>query len=357
MNNLFKSNWEETKQSFLNWWCKTNISRPLIVFEPYIFYMDNSKQLLKDWQGNWESMWTSVRDMLSQLESDFKYNHFTGDEFPFYSPYLGPGSLAIHLGSQVNFGKDTIWFSECFNDLDDLQLEFNKECKWWKWTINALKYAKERSAGRYLVSIPDIQMGLDVLASLIGTQNLLYSLIDSPSRIHQLQRKLIDIWKLVYNKLYHIVKEEDGWSSYTHFYIWGPGKVSTLQCDFSSMISPAMFEEFMIPYLKEYAKELDCNIYHLDGPDSLRHLDLLLDVNEIQCIQWTPGAGNPDGGDPCWDSLYKRTLDKGKCIYALVSSANVLDFVKRFGKKGVYIRTNIENRDEAVELLDAITRL
>lgn len=78
---------------------------------------------------------------------------------------------------------------------------------------------------------------------------------------------------------------------------------------------------------------------------------------EVQCIQWTPGAGKPDGGDPCWDEIYKKTLNQGKNIYALMSADKVENFVKRFGKKGVYLRTEVENEQQARELFICINSL
>ncbi|MCB0021402.1 MAG: hypothetical protein KDD91_00045, partial [Caldilinea sp.] len=34
----------------------------------------------------------------------------------------------------------------------------------------------------------------------------------------------------------------------------------------------------------------------------------------LDAIQWTPGVGQPQGGDPCWYDLYRRILAGGKSI-------------------------------------------
>ena len=46
----------------------------------------------------------------------------------------------------------------------------------------------------------------------------------------------------------------------------------------------------------------------------MRHLPALLEIEELNAIQWTPGVGQPQGGDPCWYDLYKRIRAGGKAI-------------------------------------------
>lgn len=99
-----------------------------------------------------------------------------------------------------------------------------------------------------------------------------------------------------------------------------PGRVAKLQCDFSAMISPDMFKEFVLPYLKKQCDYLDYSLCHLDG-----HL--------------------------CWDGIYKKILEAGKLIYATMKPHEVKPFVKRFGKRNVLIYTNTTTEDEALRLI------
>ena len=105
------------------------------------------------------------------------------------------------------------------------------------------------------------------------------------------------------------------------------------------MISKDMFAEIALPYLREQTQWLDKSMYHLDGVDAIKHLDSVLSLENLNALQWTPGAGQPDGGDETWDFIYEKALDHEKSIYALVAPWNIPRFVKKFGKKGVYIVT------------------
>jgi len=46
------------------------------------------------------------------------------------------------------------------------------------------------------------------------------------------------------------------------------------------------FDDFVAPELDELSSWLDHSLYHLDGPGALRHLERLLAIPELDCVQW-----------------------------------------------------------------------
>lgn len=48
----------------------------------------------------------------------------------------------------------------------------------------------------------------------------------------------------------------------------------------------------------------------------MHHLPALLEIEELNAIQWTPGVGEPQGGSPKWYDLYKKILAGGKSVMA-----------------------------------------
>ena len=95
---------------------------------------------------------------------------------------------------------------------------------------------------------------------------------------------------------------------------WAPGRMSKLQCDFSAMISPEMFGEFMVPVLTEMTGRLDYCMYHWDGTGALAHHDHLLSIPRLSMIQWTPGAGVEDVTHRRWWPYYHKTIEAGKKV-------------------------------------------
>ena len=62
-------------------------------------------------------------------------------------------------------------------------------------------------------------------------------------------------------------------------------------CDFNFLIGPREFERLFLPDIARQAATAGRAIFHLDGPGAARHIDALLDLPELQAIQFVPGAG------------------------------------------------------------------
>ena len=341
-----KTNWHETRDRFDFWW-KHDLKKPLIQC-----VCPSRKKGEKQPVNiqNPAELFTKLPDSIIRFENNAQDTCYLFDSVPHYYPNLGPGSLGVFLGAKPHFTPETVWYEPCFRELDGVSLSLEKGRQWLDFSLNALRQAKSRSKGLYLTAIPDLIEGLDTLAALIGTQELMYALVDCPEEIHRLQRELISLYQQAYDMHWQIVKDDEDYSAYCAFAIWGKGKTAKVQCDVSAMLSPQMFEEFELPYLKKQCEGLDNIIYHLDGVDAIRHLDAILKIDRISCIQWTPGDGKPDGGDECWDFLYRQILENGKNIYGYMPAENSVRFLKKFGKEGVLLSTWAADEQQALEL-------
>jgi 5-methyltetrahydrofolate--homocysteine methyltransferase len=133
--------------------------------------------------------------------------------------------------------------------------------------------------------------------------------------------------------------------------------MAKLQCDFSAMISPRMFEEFVLPYLWEQCERLDYSVYHLDGVEAIKHLDLILSIPKLTALQWTAGANEPGAGAAEWFEIYRRARKAGKSLLLLdVDGKDVPRLVEELGPEGLLIGTAASSQGacpvrEAEELL------
>ncbi len=172
---------------------------------------------------------------------------------------------------------------------------------------------------------------MDILASFRTTGQLLYDLYDCPDEVTRCCRDITQAWLSYYDEAYKIAKATGRGTSF-----WAPmlckGRGYMLQCDFSAMISPEMFEKFALDDLTKLCNNLDHAFYHLDGPGAVRHLDMLLSIKSLKGIQWVPGSGCP--GHSNWLPLLKRIRDGGKLCQIYVSPGNALLIAKEIGSKG-----------------------
>jgi hypothetical protein len=73
-----------------------------------------------------------------------------------------------------------------------------------------------------------------------------------------------------------------------------------------------MFEEFCLPDTVAACRRADHTLYHLDGPGALRHLERLLAIPELDCVQWIQGAGNPPPSK--WLDMLRGVQAAGKSV-------------------------------------------
>jgi len=116
-------------------------------------------------------------------------------------------------------------------------------------------------------------------------------------------------------------------------------------------MSGAMFEEFIVPELEEITGTLGPAIYHLDGPDAIRHLDRLCDIPGIRMIQWVPGAGKPGCGSEVHFPLYRKVRKAGKGLVLGVDQHRIQPICKELGAAGVLFQTSCRTAQRATDLL------
>ena len=356
LTSKYVANWEERAARFETWWARERTDRPLIrVNAKRDKPLGDAPEVPNPGPPD---RFLDTDFLVALHRRIFQTTYYGGDGFPSVIANLGPGSLALYLGSEPGFAETTVWFKPCIDSLADTPLpEFDPKNKWFVKHLDIVRAMREAFGEDAWVGIPDLVESLDILAAMRDPMRFLYDLMDRPADVHRWLRRINDLYMPHYDAFYNIAKHTQGDSAFTAFDIWGPGKTAKVQCDFAAMVSPDQFAEFYIPYVTEQVSQLDRSLYHLDGPDCIRHVPHLLGVENLHAIQWTCGAGNPEGGDPHWYPLMEQILGGGKGVQVTMSAENVEPFLRRFGPDGVYIRTAVETQREADELVAMTKRV
>ncbi len=340
MNNRYCKDFEAVKQRFEGWWNHEDIGRPLMhVAAPRPGFTGTApvpKDLIAKYTDP-EYLTAAVRH---QLDSTV----LLADSFPNASCDLGPGSMALYLGSEPKFNEDTVWYTEVLEDAEEFaNLRYDPQNKWWLKHQAILKRMVELAGDDYLVSIPDIIENADILASLRGPQELCYDMVDCPEDVEVGIQKIDELYFQYYDVLRDFVAERDGTVCYTVFNILGPGRVAKIQCDYSALISPSMYRDLIVPSLRKQCRNLTHSMYHLDGPDAIKHVDALMTIDELKALQWTCGAGQPDGASERWFPIYDKVRDAGKSLWIQLYDGGPADWeagtrriLERYGKYGIY---------------------
>lgn len=342
--NFTDEDWERIERDTMAWWTG-ELDRPLV----YLAATDPiPREKPYGYQSNYP-LSMSVEEVIDHYEPFLAATHYYGDAFPWWWINFGPGIAAGFMGADVNSvttPSETVWFTPSQKvDIEALNLEYDAENIWWKRVRELTSAIVERYEGRLAVSHTDLGGNLDILASFCETERLLFELIDHPQEVERLVGRITELWLRYYDELDAIIRPTcRGTSCWTP--IWSTGKTYMLQCDFSYMISSAMFERFVLPDLTACCEHLDHGFYHLDGKGQIPHLDLLLSIPRLRGIQWIPGDGQPPPDQ--WLSLLKRIRDGGKLCQVFVSPEGARTIVKNLGGQGFLLVI----RDPGPDFLD-----
>jgi len=356
-------NWAKTQERFIKWWAKEPIGYPLMKITARDKPHDKNELTPEEDFINAADIYLNAEKKVRNYKNYLKTHWLLADSFPSLSLDIGPGSFAIYVGSEPVFTEETVWFSETMKDINDQgSLAYDAKNKWLLKHLEMYKTAKALSNGEFLLNIPDIVENIDILAALRGPQNTCYDLMDDPVGVKKALSRLNAIYFKYYDAFYDIVKLPDGSSSYTAFAIWGPGKTAKVQCDFNVMMSPAQFREFVLPGLQEQCDTLDNSIFHLDGPDAIKHAPAVMDIKKLTALQWTCGAGQPDGGSEKWYKLYDIVAEAEKNLWLAIGDGSPKDWaeravklVKRYGPDRLYLLFGeTETKEEADAVIEAV---
>ena len=347
--NTWKKNMEETKQHYIDWW-----NHKGIVLNMWEHFQEGvtphadvpAPAPPKDLNQKWfDPEWRAA-----YLDWYVAHSSLLADMLPVANTQLGPGSLAAILGGVFEGGEDTIWIHPNPNYTDDIKFDPDNNAA-WKLHKDLLRACKEKAQGHYYVGMPDLMEGLDVLAAIKGTDKVLLDTVMQPEVLEHQMQQINDIYFQVFDELYDIIREGDE-MAFCYFSSWAPGKMTKIQSDISTMISEEDYRRFVQPFIREQCQKIDYTLYHLDGVGAMRHLPALLEIEELNAIQWTPGVGEPQGGSPKWYDLYKRILAGGKSILASwVTVDELKPLLDNIGADGVHLEMDFHNEREVEQAM------
>jgi hypothetical protein len=329
--------WQRIRHDYTAWW-NHELDRPLISF--YVRKPVPAEYKPAPWlPAHLPKEW-SAQQVVDLYTADLQTFQFGGDAFPYWGPNFGPGSAAAFLNlAELKTDENTVWFEpEVVRELSELQIRFDSENFWWKRVLDLSAEAARRWKAQVCVGYTDIGGNLDILASARTTNHLLMDAVDEPGELDRLTRELTKVWLRYHAKQSTVVQHAGtGYSSWGR--IWAPEPTYMLQSDFSYMISPQMFEQFVMPDLKTCCERIPYSFYHMDGKGELPHLDLLCSLEKLRGIQWIPGdAQRPPEN---WPEILKKIRTAGKLcqVFTTVKGARkILD--EQDGGRGFHIRIN-----------------
>ncbi|MCL2001343.1 MAG: hypothetical protein FWG74_07910 [Planctomycetes bacterium] len=278
---------EESLRRCRAFWKRETVDRPLVGYgQPYpAKHLDQSRELqlhrglITLSQLEPESYLESYERRFAECSAwpgDIFYSAVPLNGFPWIEAMFGCEVTASGQGfSALNFARDT-------EDLERIPLGL--ETPWAKLYLDFLDCLGRRFKDRCGVGQPILRGISDLLAAILGPENLVYAMHDEPERIKNFIRRATAFYLELYREqMRRSVPYLGGWM--IGFYdLWAPGPCLWLQDDNLVLFSSEMYREYFLDFVAAVTALTPYNLIHLH-PVSLRHLDSLLDIPTLTVVE------------------------------------------------------------------------
>jgi len=343
----YKPDWTEAKERLTALWHGEIVDRPCIaVTAPAPSGTPQPKA------DSPEQQWTDP-DFLRQATLATVWNTWWGGEaIPSRLVMCG---WIVCFGGTPRFERETIWWEEMpFDFHQPPALAFNPDAPWVQRFERAYMAVVEL-AGRddFLVGHPCLLPANDLLSMLMGTERFLMGLIDHPEWMREAitmgalaQAEASRYFTSLVRERHEFWYGNAGWMPF-----WAPEPYRSTQSDVSCMLSPAMYDQFVLPELEVLHETGGPLWYHLDGGDAQQHLDRLLSLPYLRVLQYTPAPFEPPNG-PGHLELYRRVQAAGKILHISLPVENVLPLCRDLDPTLMLLDTGCPDQASGRELLE-----
>ncbi len=303
--------------------------------------------------ADYQQQWLDIDFRAEQMEAQLSSCLYPYDAFPVAFPNLGPEIFSAWCGCGYRYGATTTWSEPCVLDPDTDTARLDMKHPLFILLMRFTDLLLERGRGKFITSLTDFHPGGDHLAALRDPQQLCIDVLERPEWIRQ---ALIDSEAEYYaaygafaSKILAAGLPIMGWLPIAHM-----GACYIPSNDFSCMISPRQFEELFLPGIRRECRFYERSIYHLDGPGALKHLDAILEIPELDAVQWVPTEGTE--GFCRWREVYQKIQRAGKGLWIRLPAKEIDDIMSSLRPEGVFIAQLIGLTDPD-DIAAAVARL
>ncbi len=280
-------------------------------------------------------------DEHEKLGGDFM---FAADAFwgiPWLEAILGCELIASHKTGSIH--------AEHLHSGTKLEKKSIANNPWVQKAVEFLDKTSRRSAGRYPLATTRMRGISDLLAIIYGNEMMVYKMIESPEEVKEVCEVLTQVWiDFARIQLDHIPYFHEGVGSF-YYNMWAAGKAVWLQEDASALLSPPLYEEFILPCDKAIAAAFDGCFMHMH-PGGFYPYKQLIDT-DMTCVELHIDEGGPDAQE-LFD-VHKLILSKKPLLIWGKLAAKDLDWIfSKLPVEGLAVMTTVDDPAESKYIWD-----
>ena len=255
-------------------------------------------------------------------------------------------------GCSVTYTGKNFWSSPAGNTSrhsDRIKIEADNRDSWAGKYGEFLSCLGSTFGGEHPVGQSILRGPVDVAAALFGDERLLYLFFDDAPLVRECLSAACDVFLAFIEVQKSRTPSYYGGSVIGQYYIWTPGTSLRFQEDAMALLSPSLYEEFVLPLDRKIAGAAEYSLFHLHS-SGLHLLDFLLSIGEIDVFQVSKDEGvELEKVLPALLKIQKSercVMLKGK-----LSDNDLLVIKERLDFSGLCIQAVVEGPEEADAVL------
>jgi len=252
------------------------------------------------------------------------FNNTPDERMPCVWINYGPVFLGALAGAKMEWNNDTSWSRSLASSIDELTPPlFDKNDGLWQNYIAKFIKIKNSHFPNAIIGLTDFIGPFDILAALVGSEALCMDLMLKPEKIEGLAEKCTDLWLACYNEHFELLPEKDGTTDV--FGLFCPGRGARWSEDFTALIRPDLYREFVLAHDTRLAANLDTSYIHIHSA-GIKSLEHILQIPELSGVEIS--------NDPNGPSL-EEILNWAQEAYGQGKSVMLSNWKKRLERKDV----------------------
>lgn len=344
----YKENWPEAQKRLTALWQGELIDRPCIAVRAPA---KCEKSAPPPKPSSAEARWLDPFYISEAARYQITHTWWGGEAIP---SYLLQAAWVLCLGGNPIFTPETIWYEKrSVNFMEESPFRMSKD-DYWVMRYEKALFALADLAGwdDFLVGSPGSLPANDLLSMQMGTENYLLALLDEPvwmaKALNDGAQNLLTVRRELQIKLQRKHAYWYGNAGWMPF--WAPEPYISTQSDVSCLLSPELFDQFVLPEIDLYGQLYGALWYHLDGHDAAQHLPRLLTLPYLRVIQYVPTPSEPPNGINHLD-LYKAIQKAGKIVHIDTQWQQVEPLLKALDPNKLFIQTYCDSIELGEQLL------
>jgi hypothetical protein len=279
-------------------------------------------------------------------EARIQNTYYAGDALPTAN---AEGNLLYPAwGGKGRFESGTVWADPSMHDWREWSNYcFDPDNIWIRRFLDTNRALAEASNERWWVATQGFFGATDALALVRGYEEFLMDLAeeDATAALRIAQRAAIRGHKEIITRAWDDVQAWQRGTA-TNPGIWAPGRINYWSADFSCMIGPADFEKWLAPEFEEMINLCEYSLYHLDGPDAVRHLPRLGQFEKLKGIQYTVGP-QVQKDVQHWLGVAKQIQSLGKATWLRIEADLLETAMANLDPRGLFLFTRARDEEHA----------